>query len=57
MRHEIFIMCDADRVRVARAAQVVALGTLVSWRIVSDKRPKTPAQIRNGGTRPELRAE
>jgi len=33
------------------------VSSLVSWRIVSDKRPKTPAQIRNGGTRPELRAE
>ena len=44
MRHEIFIMCDADRVRVARAAQVVALGTLVSFQHPDSR---TAAQNRN----------
>jgi hypothetical protein len=33
------------------------VSSLVSWRIVSDRPPKTAAQVRNGGTRPELRAE
>ena len=44
MRHEIFIMCDADRVRVARAAQVVSVGTLVTLQFKRsiDKRIDVP---------------
>ena len=29
------------------------VSALVSWKIVSDKLAKTPAQVRNGGTRPD----
>lgn len=29
------------------------VSTLVHWKIVSDKLAKTPAQVRNGGTRPD----
>ena len=33
------------------------ISSLVSWKVVSDQPAKTPAQRRNGGIRPELRAE
>ena len=44
IKHEIVILCDADRVRVARAAQVVAVGTLVSF---THPDSRTAAQNRN----------
>jgi hypothetical protein len=44
VRHEIFIQCDADRARVARAAQVVSVGTLVTF---AHPDSRTAAQNRN----------
>ena len=44
IKHEIFLQCDADRVRVARAAQVVGLGTLVTFQHPDSR---TAAQNRN----------